>query len=81
MKDLVIKGSVVKRELRILLACFVVSMVLNVFYILKYKTSWAELIGQLHIVILLALFIYIVVFIILWAARGILQISGKQKLF
>jgi hypothetical protein len=71
MKDLVIKGSVLKRELRIFLGCLCFAVILNIYSIIKYKTDWSELIGQLHIVILLSIFIYIVVFLILLAVKGI----------
>ncbi len=77
MKDLIIKGSVIKREIYILIGCFIVALVLNIYSIAKFKTDWSELIGQLHIVILFALFIYIIVFLILWAARGIQKAIRK----
>ena len=77
MKDLIIKGSVLKKELYIFLGCFVFAVVLNIYSIAKYKTAWSELIGQLHIVILVSIFVYILVFLILRAVRGIRGLVKK----
>lgn len=61
MKDIIIKGVRIKKELIILGVCLVASIGLNIYSIAKYETDWSELIGQLHIVLLLALLLYLLV--------------------
>lgn len=77
MKDVTIKGSFLKRELYILLCCIGVAVILNIFSIIKYKTSWVELFTQLHFVILVGIFIYVLVFLVLLAYRGVLKLVKK----
>jgi len=77
MKDLKIKGTWLKREIYILLGCLGVAEVLNIFSIIKFKTNWGEVITQLHFVILVGLFMYVVVFILQHAYRGIVRLVRK----
>lgn len=63
MKDITIKGSRIKKELIVLAVCLVAAILLNVYAIAKYDTDWSELIGQLHIVVGVALIIYVLVLV------------------
>ncbi|TVQ73703.1 MAG: hypothetical protein EA363_02865 [Balneolaceae bacterium] len=85
MKDIVIKAKVVKRELMVLLAAFVLSFLLNIYAIIVYDGQWSELLTQFHVVILLTLFLYFLALLIrliylgvrfLW--RSISSKSGKS---
>jgi hypothetical protein len=73
MKDVLISGRRIARELRIFLGCFVLALGLNVYSIVKYQTEWKELLTTLHITLALAVVIYVLLgilrFIICGAAR------------
>jgi len=61
MKDTIITTQQQKRELYILLVCFIGAFIFNIIALLIYKSPVKEVITQLHIVIILALFFYFVV--------------------
>ncbi len=70
MKDLVIKGNWIKRELIILATTFIFAFVVNVIGIMKHNTRWIELLSQLHVVIILM----VVLYILLWLVRLIIYL-------
>ena len=70
MKDFIIRGKSIERELKVLLGCAVFACLLNVYAIVKHGTSWAELITTLHYVALLAL----VVYVLLWLPRLLVKL-------
>jgi len=57
-KDTRISAASKKRELNIFLVCFALAIILNVFAIIKHGSPVRELLTQLHVVALLALFFY-----------------------
>ncbi len=63
MKDILIKGKRLKKELYILLGCFIVALALNIYSIIKYDTDWSELTSQIHIVVIVALSMWILIII------------------
>lgn len=65
MKDIQIKGKILKREIIILLVLFSVAFALNIFSIVTYNTNWNELYKELYIVIIFTLALYI----LLWPVR------------
>lgn len=65
MKDITIKGKSIKRELWILLGCFVFAVCVNIFAIIKYSRPAKELVTMIGYVIIVAIITYIV----LWAIR------------
>lgn len=64
MKDIVIKGASVRRELFILLGCFVAAVGLNIFAIIKYSRPATELVSMIGYVIFAAVCIYLVLWIL-----------------
>jgi hypothetical protein len=68
MKDLVIKGKWIKRELIVLAVLFVSAVIINIIGIVKHGTQWIELLSQLHVVIILTLLLYV----LLWLVRLII---------
>jgi hypothetical protein len=78
MKDIVIPSRVVKRELLILLVSFVSSFLLNIFSIIKYKTAWVEVFSQLHVVLAVAVVIYILVAFFRWLSSALLRLFVKR---
>lgn len=74
MKDIVISGRRLARELRIFLICFAAALCVNVYSILRFKTEWKELVTTLPITLALA----VVIFLAVAAVRGI--VFGCRKL-
>jgi len=70
MKDILIKGSRIKKELVYWTGSFIAAVIINIYSIIKYNTGWSEVISQLHIVFLLSLFTYILLITI----RGLIHI-------
>jgi hypothetical protein len=79
MKDIVIPSKTVKKELVILFVSLAAALILNIYSIIKYKTSWTELFSQLHVVLAVGLVIYLLVsfFRLIFAAFNRL-LSKKQ---
>jgi len=65
MKDLVINGKRIIKELIILASLFILSFIINVIAILIHDTEWIELLSQLHVVLILTLVLYA----LLWLVR------------
>ncbi len=85
MKEIVIKANVIKRELILLGVMFVVANLMNMYAIVIHDGRWSELLSQLHIVVLLTLFLYLLVLLIrmlYWGGRAIwmLSVSDKREL-
>jgi uncharacterized integral membrane protein len=59
MKDLTISKKRIKTEIKVWLVSFCFAVLVNVFAILNYKTNWTEIFSQLHIVLLMSVFIYL----------------------
>lgn len=64
MKDIIISGKVLKRELLVLLGCFLAALGVNVYSIIKYKTPFYEIFTQIGYVLLLMLIIWVAVTVI-----------------
>ena len=81
MKDLIIPSKRIKIELYKIIIFFVIANIMNLFSIIKFDTKWSELITQLHIVVLLTLFFYLVSVIVLGVKTLILYFrTGKLVL-
>lgn len=79
MKDINITGTQIKKEIIIFLISLLAAIGLNVYSIVKYNTDWAELLGQLHTVIFIALIIYLLVAFLRLILRGISRLMQKNK--
>lgn len=79
MKDTVISSATKKRELMILLICFLAAVLFNIISILVYKTPWKELFTQLHVVLLVGLFFYAVSGLIRLLIVLTLKATRKQQ--
>lgn len=64
MKDIVVRSRVIRRELMLLGVMFVVASLMNVYAIVVHQGQWSELLSQLHVVVLLTLFLYALVLVI-----------------
>ena len=72
MKDLIIKGFFLKREIKIYLICLVIAVIIHVSAILFYKTNWMELLTAFYYTFFISLLFYLIV----CCARLIWTISG-----
>jgi len=70
MKDITISGKRIRTELKWLLGCFVAAIIFNVYAIIRYQTSWAEFFSSLHVVVILSLVFYL----LLWFFRGLISL-------
>jgi len=73
MKDIVVKASVIRRELILLGVLFLVAFMMNVYAIVVHQGQWSELLSQLHVVVLLTLFLYVLILLIrlvFWGGRA-----------
>lgn len=61
MKDILITSARLKKELRILLYCFVLSFLINISAIIMYNTPWFEAFTQTGYVIVITLILYFIV--------------------
>ena len=68
MKDTTFSARSKKRELIILLLSFIAANILNLAGILKFNTPASELLSQLHVVVIVTIFLYLAVLVlrILW---------------
>jgi nucleoside recognition membrane protein YjiH len=71
MKDIIITVKQQKTELKWLLACFCLAILLNVASIIIYKTSWNELFTQILWVLFFTLGFYAVSFVVRFVYNGI----------
>lgn len=77
MKDIVISAQKVKRELYILLGCFIFAFLLNITAIIIYKTSWIEIFTQIGYVIVIAVGLYLFIALIRFLIYLIKKAFGK----
>jgi len=64
MKDLIIKGKAIRREIFIWLGCLVAAICLNVFAIIKYSRPATELFSMIGYVVVVSLIIYLILLLI-----------------
>ena len=64
MKDIIVKGKWIKRELYILLFCLTVAFAMNIAGIAIHDTRWKELVTQLDVVVMLTFVLYLLAWVI-----------------
>ena len=79
MKDITLKGTVVKRELTIFLITFFIATGINIYSIITYDTPWGELYTSMGFVVILALIFYLLLAVIRMVATGVHKIFGDRK--
>ncbi len=73
-KDTVITARQKKNEAWILFACFAGAFIFNVVGIIKFQTPAKEILTQLHIVLILGIFFYIISGIVRLIVYGVRRI-------
>jgi len=79
MKDLVIKGKWLRRELVILAVLFLAAIITNVIGIVKHDTRWIEMLSQLHVVLILTLILYVLLWLVRLIIYAIMLPFRKKK--
>lgn len=79
MKDITIKGKIIKQELMFLLISMAIGLLLNVYSIIKYHTEWKELYTTIHVTLLFGLVIYAVILLIRLIIKGIAAVFSLAK--
>ncbi|NWJ51969.1 MAG: hypothetical protein HXX14_14020 [Bacteroidetes bacterium] len=64
IKDIIIKAKTIKQELWVFFGVFIFAFCLNIYAILHYKTQWKELYTHIHIVVLLAVGLYVILLLL-----------------
>ena len=77
MKDTIITAQAKKRELWILLACFVVANVTNWVAIIRFSAPWYEVFTQIGYVVVTTLVIYALIAVLRIAFKVYKQITRK----
>ena len=71
MKDITIKAETFKKELTILLGCFILAFLVNFYAIITREGAFVELFSQIGIVVVISLAFYAVAAIIRSIVYGI----------
>ncbi|TVQ16122.1 MAG: hypothetical protein EA361_04605 [Bacteroidetes bacterium] len=82
MKDIIIKGNHITRELKVLLYCYILANLVNVYAIVKYNTDWIELITWQRFIILITVIFYIVTVIlrlVIFGARKLISKTARAN--
>ena len=77
MKDTIITAQVKKRELWILLACFVVANITNWVAIVRFSAPWYEVFTQIGYIVVTTLVIYALIAILRIAFKVYKLITRK----
>ena len=80
MKDVVLKGKWIKRELIIIISIYIFANLLNLVSIICYKTEWNELFTSQLFVLYLTEWLYIISVIIRVIHLGLRVLIKKRML-
>jgi len=64
MKDIVITGATLRRELRILLGCFIFAVLFDLFSIVKFHRPFTEIFTTIGYEIVIAVVVYLILALI-----------------
>ena len=79
MKDIIITSKRIKKELYILLGCFIVAFAANIIAIIIYKTSWVETFSQIGYVVVITLYLYVLLAALRFAFKIIRKTLKRIK--
>lgn len=79
MKDYLITAQRQKKELIILLYCFILALLLNIAAILIYGSPWIEVISQMGYVVLVGLVIYAVLLLLRLVIFFVKSLFSRRK--
>lgn len=79
MKDIRIPASRIRKEGIWLLISLIVSLGFNFYSIIRFHTAWKELITQIHVVIILALIVYVLILLLRLLAGLVIRFAGVGR--
>ncbi len=79
MKDVVIRGKSIRRELIIFALCIVAACIWNAYAIVKYGTSWSELYTLWYVVVPVGAVVYLGTVAVRLVLRGILFLVCSKR--
>ena len=79
MKDITISGKRIRTEIKWLLISFIAAFILNVYSIVRFGTSWIEVITSLHIVLMMSLIIYVLLLFFRGLASLLIRFASGRK--
>jgi 1,4-dihydroxy-2-naphthoate octaprenyltransferase len=79
MKDLVISGRKVKRELMIALGCFICAVLINIICIIVYHSQWHEIFSQIGFTVFVAVILYVLLLIVRLIVLACRKIFSKRN--
>ncbi len=77
MKDIIIPSTLIRKELIWFLASFILSVIFNIYSIIRYDSAWKELITQIHVVLILSVIFYFMILLVRLLARLILKMVKR----
>ena len=78
MKDIRITAQRQKKELKILMFCFSIAFIINIYSIITFKTDWTESYRYIGYVLVIAAFLYVLLAILRFAFI-IIKKAFKQR--
>ncbi|RNC65646.1 hypothetical protein D7D25_05715 [Proteiniphilum sp. X52] len=78
MQDIIITSKRIRKEITILLVCFITAFIINVVAIAVYKTSWIEVVTQIGYVIVITIFLYLIVAVFRFISAKIIRLVKKS---
>lgn len=79
MKDLVISGKKVKKELMIALGCFICAVLINIICIIVYHSQWHEVFSQIGFTVFVAVVLYVLLLIIRLLVLACRKLFSKRN--
>jgi len=77
MKDIVIKGRHIRRELLVWIGCLLVVTAWNAYAIAKFGTSWSELVSLWYVVLPLSAVLYVILIPLRWIVCRIVRLVRR----
>lgn len=78
MKDVLISGRRIAREIWIFLGCFVLAFAINIYAIHEYNTQWKELWTTLPITLAVAVALYVLFTILRLILGGVSRLFRRK---
>lgn len=78
MKDIVITSRTIKRELFVILGCFLAAFCLNLGAIIHYHHPAVELVSQIGYVVVISVVLYFILWIVRLVVLALLSIFRKR---
>ncbi len=79
MKDVVIPGRFIVREILIYVGCLVAALCVNAYSIIHFKTQWKELFTTFHISLAVALIFFGVLVVLRLIVFGCRSLFRRRK--